>query len=112
MVELQAGVRAPVPLSVSARRAARGMLELVDASDIRAFMARDWARVAEAKASCWAERKRRLGPAEGLRIADELRRQALLVAPDWPDASERASDYSAHVALARRLSDASPRCSG
>ena len=64
---------------------------------IRAFMARDWQRARDAKDAYWAERIRRLGPVEGIRIADELRRQALLQHPDWPDAASRRDDLSNHV---------------
>jgi hypothetical protein len=45
---------------------------------IREFVARDWLAVREAKDAYWGERIARLGPGEGFRIADELRRQALL----------------------------------
>lgn len=66
---------------------------------IRAFMARDWQRARDAKDAYWAERIRRLGPVEGIRIADELRRQALLQHPDWPDAASRRDDLSHHVRI-------------
>lgn len=67
---------------------------------IRAFMARDWQGARDAKDDWWAERVGRLGPAEALRIADELRRQVLLQHPDWPDAESRADDLRHHVRLA------------
>ena len=66
---------------------------------IRGFMARDWQRVRDAKDAYWAERVGRLGPIEALRIADELRRQALLQHPDWPDAASRRDDLSHHVRM-------------
>ena len=66
---------------------------------IRAFMARDWQRARDAKDAYWAERIRRLGPVEGIRIADELRRQALLQHPDWPDAASRRDDLRHHVRI-------------
>ena len=66
---------------------------------IRAFMARDWQRSRDAKDAYWAERVRRLGPLESLRIADELRRQALLQHPDWPDAASRRDDLRHHVRM-------------
>ena len=68
--------------------------------NIRAFMSRDWQRARDAKDDWWAERVRRLGPAEAFRIADELRRQALLQHPDWPDAASRADDLRHHVRMA------------
>ena len=75
----------------AARRITRG---------IRAFMSRDWRRARDAKDDWWAERVRRLGPAEAFRIADELRRQALAQHPDWPDAASRAEDLRHHVHMA------------
>ncbi len=66
---------------------------------IHAFMARDWQRARAAKDAYWAERVRRLGPLEALRIADELRRQALLQHPDWPDAASRRDDLRHHVRM-------------
>ena len=70
------------------------------ARGIRAFTSRDWQRARDAKDDWWAERVGRLGPAEAFRIADELRRQALLQHPDWPDAASRADDLRHHVRLA------------
>ena len=66
---------------------------------IRAFMTRDWQRARDAKDAYWAERIQRLGPLEALRIADELRRQALLQHPDWPDAASRRDDLRHHVRM-------------
>lgn len=40
------------------------------------------------------------GPAESMRIADELRRQMLARQPDWPSPAERRADLEAHVRLA------------
>ena len=67
---------------------------------IRAFMARDWRTARAAKDAYWAERIARYGPLEGLRIADELRKQALMHNPGWPDAAARQQDILAHVRLA------------
>ncbi len=78
----------------------------MDAKDIRGFLQRDWARVAEAKAAYWAERKRRLGAAEGLRVSDDLRRQVIAARPSWPSELERAADVEAHAKLSRRMKDA------
>jgi hypothetical protein len=44
-----------------------------------------------------------LDPATRLRLADELRRHALLLHPDWPTAEQRAADYQAHVRLSERF---------
>ena len=67
---------------------------------IRAFMARDWQRARDAKDAYWAERVQRLGPLEALRIADELRRQALLQHPGWPETASRREDLRQHVRMA------------
>lgn len=77
---------------------------------IREFVARDWAAARAAKDRYWAERIARLGPIEGLRIADELRRQVLLQNPDWPSAADRRQDLAAHVALSERLRRVHPTC--
>ena len=52
--------------------------EVVITRGIREFVSRDWGAVREAKDAYWGERVARLGPGEGLRIAEELRRQYLL----------------------------------
>ena len=68
-------------------------------SGIHAFMAREWHLAREAKDAYWGRRVARLGPLEGLRIADELRRQARLQNPVWPDAVSRRQDLRSHVRL-------------
>ncbi len=66
---------------------------------IRAFIARDWQRARDAKDAYRAERVRRLGPIEAMRIAEELRRQARLQHPEWPDAASRQGDLRHHVCM-------------
>jgi hypothetical protein len=68
-------------------------------SGIHAFMAREWQLAREAKDAYWGRRVARLGPLEGLRVADELRRQARLQNPAWPDAESRRQDLFSHVRL-------------
>lgn len=70
---------------------------------IRELVGRDWAAVRESKDAYWGRRIARLGPAEGLRVADELRRQVILQHPGWPDAGMRRADLLFHVRLAERL---------
>jgi hypothetical protein len=70
---------------------------------IREFVSRDWRAARESKDAYWGERIGRLGPLEGLRVADELRRQALLRDPAWPDAALRRADLSSHARLAELL---------
>jgi hypothetical protein len=45
--------------------------------EIQGYVSRDWAAARSAKDEFWAARIARLGPIEGLRIADELRRQVV-----------------------------------
>lgn len=75
---------------------------------IREFVRRDWAAVRKSKDAYWAARIERLGPLEGLRIADDLRRQMLLQNPAWPDARLREDDVLEHARLARLFRRASP----
>jgi len=67
---------------------------------IREFMARDWAAARRLKDAYWGDRIARLGPLEGIRMADELRRQMQLHDPAWPSADLRNADLAAHVRLA------------
>jgi hypothetical protein len=71
--------------------------------DIRAYVDRDWDAARAAKDLYWAARIRRLGPGEGFRIADELRRQVLAQQPGWPSSAERGRDLAAHARLAELL---------
>jgi hypothetical protein len=75
---------------------------------IREYMSRDWDRVRRAKDEYWGERITRLGPREGFRIGEELRRQALSLDPRWPSPDDRRLDFEAHVRLAELLHRASP----
>ena len=78
---------------------------------IRDFVARDWHRLRESKDDYWAARIARLGPAEGLRIAGELRAQVMAIHPDWPSAADRDADLADHARLADlfRRADAARR---
>lgn len=67
---------------------------------IREYISRDWQSARDSKDDYWAERIARLGPAEGLRIAGELRDQVLAVNPGWPSADERHADVACHARLA------------
>jgi hypothetical protein len=71
--------------------------------DIRRYVSRDWKAARDAKDAYWADRIGRLGPIEGLRIADELRRQVIRLHPGWPDVEDRRRDLADHIKLAERL---------
>ena len=75
---------------------------------IREFMARDWRAARDAKDDYWGERISRLGAIEGLRIAEGLRRQALLLDPAWPHPAERRDDLLAHIRLSELFRRAGP----
>lgn len=65
----------------------------------RTDRARDWAMVRASKEAYW----RTLDAATRMRLADELRRHALVLHPEWPTAEQRALDYEAHVLLSERF---------
>jgi hypothetical protein len=70
--------------------------------DIVAFARRDWAALAEAKSSYWAERKRSMAADQALAVGDSLRRQVREIKPCWPDAGERAEDLAIHLRVSGR----------
>lgn len=78
----------------------------MDDTDIRAFVAREWAAVAREKARFWADRKPTMSPAEAMALGDELRRHAQSIRPGWPGPGDRAEDLDAH----RRVSEALRAC--
>lgn len=73
------------------------------------FVRRDWSAAARSKAIYWRDWKRRHGPAAGIRIADELRRQVLRMRPGWPSARERQADLAAHLRIIEALRRVPPR---
>jgi hypothetical protein len=75
--------------------------------EIWSYVSRDWAAARESKDAFWATRIARLGPIEGLRIADELRRQVVRQNPGWPNDEERRDDLAAHIRLSELLGRAS-----
>jgi len=70
---------------------------------IREFANRDWNAARESKETYWGERIARLGPIEGLRIAEDLRRQVLAQDAAWPRAADRDQDLLSHIRLAELL---------
>jgi hypothetical protein len=70
-----------------------------DADDLRAFARQDWAAAARSKEQYWRSFHEQHAPAEGLRIADELRKQVLAQNPGWPSEQERREDLAAHLRL-------------
>jgi hypothetical protein len=80
-----------------------GTLLAVITRGIREFVARDWQAARDSKDRYWSARIARLGPLEAFRVADDLRRQALLQNPEWPDAELRMADLESHVRVAELL---------
>jgi hypothetical protein len=76
---------------------------------LRAFLERDWDALAHAKEEAWMAQKRAKGPAGSLRVADELRRQAMLARPGWPTARDRQEDHAAHLRLVELIRRVPPR---
>jgi hypothetical protein len=70
---------------------------------IHEFVSRDWQAARDSKIEYWGERIARLGPLEAFRVADELRRQALLQDPGWPTDTLRRDDIASHVGLVQLL---------
>jgi hypothetical protein len=75
---------------------------------IREFVGRDWALARRSKEIYWRDRIARLGPVEAFRIADELRREVLVLNPMWPDAEQRRLDVASHVRVAELFRRAGP----
>jgi hypothetical protein len=75
--------------------------------EIRSYVSRDWAAARDSKDAFWATRIARLGPIEGLRIADELRRQVVRQNSNWPTDEERDDDLAFHTRLSELLRRAS-----
>lgn len=73
------------------------------------FVQRDWAGAERSKELYWRDWKREHGPAAGIRIADELRRQVVEMRPDWPSAEERAEDLATHLRVIEALRRVPPR---
>jgi hypothetical protein len=70
-----------------------------DPATLRAYLERDWSSAARDDERSWIEQARRDGPAGGISIAAELRRQVLAMRPDWPSQRERDEDLATHLRL-------------
>ncbi len=81
----------------------------IDRASLEAFLdpAR-WSALAESKLAYWVDRMSRLGPREGLRVADGLRQAALRLKPGWPSEAEREADLRVHERVSRSLGRVPP----
>ncbi len=71
--------------------------------NLRAFVDRDWTAAREAKERYGVELARTRVPLDALRLADDLRRHAQQVRPNWPSAEDRRADLEAHIRLSELL---------
>ena len=81
---------------------------VVNSDDVRAFARRDWAAIADAKASYWAERKRTMTVDQALAVADALRIHVRVLRPEWPDPGSRDEDMAVHERVSEALRAVSP----
>jgi hypothetical protein len=80
-----------------------------DPDDLRLFASFDWAAAERNKELYWRDWKRKHGPAAGIRIADELRKQVLAQKPGWPSDEERREDLATHLRVLEALARVPPR---
>jgi hypothetical protein len=74
----------------------------LDKGHLRAFAARPWALLEDAKREHIAERFR-ADPIAHASSIHALRDHLRIVRPDWPTAADLAADFEDHVALKRKL---------
>ena len=72
-------------------------------ADLLEFAGRDRAAIEALRADYWRERRLVAGPLAALVLADQLRRHAISLHPDWPDEAERHADLAAHCRVAEAL---------
>jgi hypothetical protein len=80
-----------------------------DRDTLLEFVQRDWAGASRSKSIYWRDWKRAHGPAAGIRMADELRKQVLLARPGWPSERERREDLATHLRVIEALRRVPPR---
>lgn len=80
----------------------------LDPAAVRAYMARDWGAVREAKRQYWRDRLDRGGLVEALRVSEQLRDQAAHANPAWPTEKDREEDLETHQRVAKALASTAP----
>jgi hypothetical protein len=73
------------------------------ADELRAFAHRDWAAVAAAKRSYWAEQFRAHGCRPAWEASNALRAAMAHSSPGYPSPADRAADHAHHARLAALL---------
>lgn len=75
-----------------------------DPEDLRRFVHLvDLRAAARDKEHYWRDWKKRHGPAGGIRIADELRRQVIAQKPSFPGERDRQDDLETHLRVIEAL---------
>lgn len=72
-------------------------------NDLVRFAERPWEVIGEGDVEYWLARKRELGPAEGVRMAAELRALVAVERPDWPGPADREADLEVHARVGEGL---------
>jgi hypothetical protein len=75
----------------------------VDRDSVRQFVGRDWSAVATSKRRSWQALKARRTAADVLGVADQLRRHAQRLRPDWPSRQHRLDDLLVHQRVGEAL---------
>lgn len=75
--------------------------------DIRAFAARRWDLLEDAKREHIAERYR-MDPSAHVRSVHALREHLRAVRPEWPTREDLARDLADHISLKQKLDRAAP----
>jgi hypothetical protein len=87
-------------------------MDCMDAVHLRSFALRDHRAVDLAKLRYWSDRFRDRGWQDTWQKAQELYAYARRVRPDFPTVRDREQDFADHLALKRRLDQASHVLSG
>lgn len=75
----------------------------IRSSDIRAYLARDWARTREHKRTFWRQRLQRGGLREALLVTEQLRTWMMSTDATWPTQAQRDDDLETHARVAAIL---------
>jgi hypothetical protein len=80
-----------------------------DPEALRAFALRDRRVIQPSRDDHWQKSKLESGPAESVRVAEELRAHIRLIHPEWPTPADRRDDLEAHVRVSEALRRVSRR---
>lgn len=75
----------------------------MDRDSVRQFAGRDWSALASSKTRFWHALKTHRSAADVLALADQMRRHAQQLRPDWPTREQRLSDLLVHQRVGEAL---------